>query len=245
MGDRVTEQTQRIYPLYLAIDSSGSMEEVLNPFDGQRRIDFARNFPLGIVQLYEESQDLVAHLRVSVFTFNREALQELPLTSVTDIRDMNFDWNPKGKTFFANLFETIQKQIEKDKAVFGSQFDMHNPAVVVVTDGIPSNEAESGETPELRRSAQKSLVEMKGFNQPVQIVMYGIGMASLEILNTYATHPSLAIKADPALPIAKQMESLVVQLKRTIRQSLLNDVSGDLQQWIQPLDPLLDKDDFW
>lgn len=241
----MSETKTRIYPLYLAIDSSGSMEETLNPFDSQRRIDFARNFPLGILQLYEESQDLVAHLRISVFTFNRTAHLELPLSPVTSIRDMNFDWEPKGKTFFANLFDTIQNRIQEDKAAFAVDYDMHNPAIVVVTDGIPSNVAEDGETPERRRSSQRSLAEMEGFNQPVQIVMFGIGMASQDILSTYATHPSLAIKADPALPIAKQMESLVLQLKHTIRQSLLNDVSGDASQWIQPIDPNADRDDLW
>jgi uncharacterized protein YegL len=234
-----SETLKTVYPLYLVIDCSGSMDEQLNPFESMRRIDFARNFPLSILHLYESSQDLVAHLRVSVFIFNSRATQVLPLSSVTEIGAMDFNWEPKGRTFFANLFKSLKVQIEKDRDQLSSEFDLHNPAIVVVTDGIPSNEELAGENPESRRNAHKELLNVSGFNQPVQILMFGIGMASQEFLDTYATSKNLARKADPSKQITDQMKDIVLKLKETIRQSLLNRDENS-SGW---LSEALDKDD--
>ena len=246
MNEKV-ESLKTIYPLYLAIDCSGSMDEQLNPFEPMRRIDFARNFPLGILHLYESSQDLVAHLRVSVFIFNSKATQVLPLSNVTEISGMDFNWESKGRTFFANLFKALKSQIEEDRDRLSDKFDLHNPAIVVVTDGIPSNEDLAGENSESRRNAHKELLNVAGFNQPVQLLMFGIGMASQEFLDIYATSKNLARKADPTKEISDQMKDIVVRLKETIRKSLLNpdeNSSGWLSEALEKEDELWDDGEY-
>jgi uncharacterized protein YegL len=236
-----------IYPLYLVIDCSGSMDEQLNPFESMRRIDFARNFPLSILHLYESSQDLVAHLRVSVFIFNSRATQVLPLSGVTEIGAMDFNWEPKGRTFFANLFKTLKVQIEEDRDQLSHKFDLHNPAIVIVTDGVPSNEELADENAESRRNAHKELISISGFNQAVQLLMFGIGMASQEFLDIYATSKNLARKADPTKQITDQMKDIVAKLKETIRKSLLNpdeSSSGWLSEAIEKEDEIWDDGEY-
>jgi hypothetical protein len=244
----MSSKLKKIYPLYLVIDCSGSMREAVSFQSTERRIDLAKKFPWAIFELYEESQDLVAHLRVSISIFNKSLTEVLPLSEVTEIPKANFDWEPKetDRTFFANLFQSLRFQIERDRDNISGEFDMHNPAIVIFTDGVASNDEASGENREGRIRAHELLLETKGFNQKIQIVMFGVSTATISFLENYATHKNFAIKADASKGIKEQMEGLVLQLKHTLRKSQLED-QGDLNSWlpedIGPIDR--EVDDLW
>lgn len=242
------KNTKKMYPLYLVIDCSGSMLEAVSPISTERRIDLAKRFPMALHDLYLESQDLVAHLGVSIHLFNRTLTEVLPLSDVTKIPKANFDWEPKrtDKTYFANLFDELAITVKRDKEASPSNVDLHNPAIVVFTDGVASNDETRGENRDGRLKARNRLLGVGGFNQPLQIVMCGIGSATLTFLQNYATHDDFAIKADPSKSIKEQMEWLVLKLKNTIRTSLI-EKTGDEESWLSPGDVQHDRrfDDLW
>jgi uncharacterized protein YegL len=225
-----TTNKTKIYPLYLVIDNSGSMDSPLDVFSSLRRIDVAKGFPKAILQLYEESQDLVVNLRLSVLTFNKKAEIVLPLSPIPELRNLNTDWNPKSRTHFAELFDTLRLQIQSDFEAYRSEFIFHNPAIVIITDGIPSDELE------VRTSSYNALLATGPFNQPIQILMYGVEEAREETLLQYATSPRFALKANPLIPIADQVEDLIIALKRTVRDSLereSEDGSSPKNGWVK------------
>ena len=244
---RDTEK-KRIYPLYLAIDASGSMDQVINPFEETKRIDLAKQIPLAFNQLYEENQDLVSLLWVSVFLFNTKVLRVLPLSPVSQVREVDLNWNASGKTFFANLFSSLETAIRDDMKNVGEDFEVHNPAVVIVTDGIPSTVEEADEIESSRRSERQALLSIDGFNQSVQIAFMGIGSSREEFLQDYASSRGLAMKLDPAQPIVKQVEGLIAALKKTIRASLAKTDGSSEGGWMrsffsEPVDD--EKDDYF
>jgi uncharacterized protein YegL len=232
--------SKRIYPLYLVIDNSGSMDEV-ELFSTASRIDVAKGFPKALLQLYDESQDLVVNLRVSVLTFNKTARIEMPLSPVTELRNLNTDWAPRSRTHFGELFDTLREQIAGDFEKFSTNFDFHNPAIVIVTDGIPSDEAT------VRDRAYERLLEVAKFNQPLQVLMYGVDEARQDILERYATSPNLALKATRS-SIVEQIQALIIILKQTVRDSLKreSETEGDSTKgWVQPPEDDDEEDTRW
>jgi hypothetical protein len=123
------------------------------------------------------------------------------------------------KTFFAQLFDYLHDRIQKDFEEFGSKYEMHNPAIVILTDGLATNNPDANESEESRLAAYKKLLSIDKFNQPIQIAMYGIGDASEDFLRQWATKPKLATKADGDSQL-EQLEKLIVELKKTLRTSL-------------------------
>lgn len=233
-----SKNLKRIYPLYLVIDNSGSMDHPVSITEKIRRIDLAKNFPRGIYQLYEENQQLVANLRVCVMTFNNTVQIQRNLAPVSEVLDMNMDWNPSGKTYFANLFSSIHQQVEEDRRKLSADYDLHNPAIVIFTDGIQSDNEALNENDQSRLTNYKLIVDNPNFNQKIQIVMYGVAGASKEFLELWATHPDLAVKPDKNLPFAKQLEFLIIKLKETLRNSLtIAGLEGSFtssEGWVDP-----------
>lgn len=227
----MAKQLERIYPFYLVIDCSGSMDEPLNPFDKTRRIERAAGFAEAIFELYEDNQELISPLRISLVIFNRETEVKLKLAPVSNLRDLDTSWQPTSKTYFAQLFRALKAEIERDFSRYSTEYDMHNPAVVVVTDGIPSDSVELGENKETRASAWQSLTSITLFNQPVQVMMLGIGMAPKSILSRYATDPKLAWRPSDE-DVSSQMKKLILLLKETVRKSLFETEKDG--GWLQP-----------
>jgi uncharacterized protein YegL len=235
--------SRKIYPLYLVIDSSGSMKNyVVEPSDdanGVRRIDLASSIPSTIFRLYEENPLLVANLFISVISFNKEATCHLELGNLTRLRDLNFNPTPHSRTYFSVAFEEVHNRIRMDFAAKDAEVVWANPAIILVTDGIPSD------SPEVRDSAFRKLVPINGLESsdfPVpRVHMFGVGEAKRDFLEKYAYDDASVWVGAEEQSIFEQLNHAVTLIKTSVLKSQLKanlDDSG--QSW---LSLYLDADD--
>jgi hypothetical protein len=220
-----------VYPLYLVIDNSESMNKAV---DGQRRIDLARQIPLALLRLYEEDVSLVASVHVAVSTFNSSVEVILPLGPIPELRNLPKSLEAKSKTFFGRVFDKLYEQIIEDHAAYGNDARFMRPTVALVTDGLPND------LPEERNSAYRRLVPLdKHSSSPDKskflltpdILMLGIASAVPEVLEKYATRPENVRKLESA-SVDDQIRSLALALKKSVATSMADPVLDPSRPWL-------------
>jgi uncharacterized protein YegL len=213
---------EQIVGVYFAIDNSASMKK---EFEGERRIDLARQIPLSLLKLYEDDNSLLSNLLVGVTTFNTEASSILPLGEITQLRDLPIDLEAKGDTHFGTVFKELHNQIQSDFERLSGQGIKLKPAVFFITDGRPNDEIQ------IRHEAYVKLRPSLSSKQrpPIepQIIMCGIDIVKLEILERYASKPNYVLKADENLSIAMQIQMIVNSISRSVSASMAKFNSHD------------------
>ena len=229
-----------VYPLYVVIDASMSMNKETN---GQRRIDLAREIPLALLRLYEEDNSLISSVQVSVITFNTEAKCLMELGEIPKIRSLPLAFEAKSKTFYGVAFQKTFERINADFEKLSKTTKFMKPAVVFVTDGRPNDD------PGERNSAFRRLVpvdkvsnnpDLSKFANSPQVIMLGIDVANEKILEAYASHPNFARKASDSLAIDEQLKLIARWVKDAVSSSLAKPQMNPDEPW---LDWVSDDDD--
>lgn len=222
-----------VYPLYLVIDASASMNKEIN---GQKRIDLARQIPLALLNLYEEDNSIVSSVQVSVITFNTEAKCVMELGEIPKLRKLTLNFEAKSKTFFGKAFEEIYRRINIDFKRLSGSSQFMKPTVVIVTDGGPNDEAED------RNSAFRRLVPIdKATGKPdrasfahwPQIIMLGIDAASQRALELYSFKNETFYKADDAVSVDMQLAKIAGKIKDAVSSSMAEPELNPDEPWMK------------
>jgi hypothetical protein len=222
-----------VYPLYLVIDASASMNKEIN---GHRRIDLARQIPLALLRLYEEDSSIVSSVQVSVITFNTEAKCVLELGEIPKLRNLALNFEAKSKTFFGKAFDEIYKRVNNDSARLSESSQFMKPTVVIVTDGGPNDAAED------RNSSFRRLVPIdKATGKPdgeafalwPQIVMIGIDAADQRALELYSFMNEAFYKADDAFSVDMQLTKIAGKIKDAVSSSMAEPELNPDEPWMR------------
>jgi uncharacterized protein YegL len=123
---------QRVLPIYLAVDTSGSMAD-------SGRLQAVQE---AIIQLVDEllsSPMLGDQVRVGIVSFADRAELVLPLTDLTELRSLP-RMSARGSTDFGSLFHLLARVIERDLRVLRSRNTVtFRPFVFLITDGTPTD----------------------------------------------------------------------------------------------------------
>lgn len=221
-----------VYPLYLVIDNSSSMNKEV---EGQRRIDIAREIPLALLQLYEEDNSLVSAVQVSVITFNTQARCVMELGEISKLRELpNFD--AKSKTYFSVAFRELRERISADYERLSGERLFMKPAVVMVTDGRPNDDAKE------RTSSFRQLVPIGKYEHleanertapSPQLFMLGIDVAHPEVLEAYASDSALARKVDGDMSVVEQIRWIALGIQMSVSSSMADPVMKPDEDWLK------------
>lgn len=123
---------QRVLPIYLAVDTSGSMSE-------GTRLEAVQQ---AIIQLVDEllsSPALGDQVRVGIVAFADHAELVLPLTDLTELPSLPRLY-ARGSTLFGPLFQRLGRVIDHDLRVLRYQdTSTLRPFVFLITDGAPAD----------------------------------------------------------------------------------------------------------
>jgi uncharacterized protein YegL len=234
-----------IYPLYIVIDASLSMNKEVN---GKRRIDLAREIPLSLLRLYEEDNSLVSSVYVSVLTFNTEVKVLSELGEIPKLLKLPKEITAESKTYFGQVFSTLYERINADFERLSGANKFMKPSVLMVTDGGPNDDKDE------RHAAFRKLIPVsKQTNKPdrtifplwPQIIMLGIDVANETVLQAYSFKNNHYYKASDALAIDEQIRAIARQVKDAVSSTMAApDIQTDDQEpWLRFLGKATDDDD--
>jgi uncharacterized protein YegL len=124
----------------------------------------------------------------------------LPLSNVSRLATIDYDQvQPEGKTFFSQVFYDLSERIPADVKKFSGSSKVMKPAVVIVTDGIPSKidlieDRNAAWNKLMPLSKMTGKVDSTNYDRVPQIIMFGVASAKIEFLQMYATGANYAIK---------------------------------------------------
>jgi uncharacterized protein YegL len=236
----------RIYPFYIAIDNSASMRNEIN---GVTRAELAMKIPMSLLELYASDPALSSPLRVSVLEFNIEAKTLLPLSAIPMLRNLPQNLNPGYRTYFSNLFTELKVRIAEDLERYSKTSIVMKPAVLIVTDGIPSD------SPEAREKAYEELGLRVGGERvenfegvAPQVLVLGVGMedfSRVEIYDTTLKKEGKKIRrASNYQEVSDHLNAISVWLRTHVSQSLAKPNLDPAQDWFNDEDNP-DFDDPW
>jgi len=190
-----------IFPFYLVIDVSGSMEDCIG----------AINAELPGLRQEIASDPIVGDIaRFAVVTFNSEAKLELPLSDMLEVEAMPH-LTAFGPTDYGDVFNFLSGCIAHDMDWFKAEgYKMYRPAVFFITDGLPSYDGWQAEYAKLVDPASKY--------RP-NIVTFGFGEAEASVLSAVATFKAY-------LAIEQQQPTRVL---RTIARELTKSIMASSQ----------------
>ena len=226
----------RVYPLYIALDNSASMRAEI---EGVSYSSLAREIPYALLEMYEKNTALVSSLRVSVITFNNVAKTVLPLSTIPKLNTLPSSFDPGYRTFFGKLFEELAQKIREDFGSLSKNHIVMKPAVLIVTDGIPSD------TPTERELAFEKLglriggVEIASdFPAPPQVIIFGIGEADMGKIVAYDTTGSAANqnirRASNFREVSEHLKAIAIWVQTHVSSSLANPNMDPSKPWIDP-----------
>jgi hypothetical protein len=234
-----------VYPLYIVIDASLSMNKEVN---GKKRIDLAREIPLSLLRLYEEDNSLVSSVYVSVITFNTEAKVIMELGEIPKLRKLPPGITAESKTYFGKVFSKLYERINADYERLSGSTKFMKPSVLMVTDGGPNDDKDE------RHAAFRKLIPVdRQTNKPdkrifplwPQIIMLGIDVANEKVLQAYSFKNDHYYKASDALAIDDQIRSIASQVKDAVSSTMAApDIqTNDEEPWLKFLGKGLEDDD--
>jgi len=155
---KFTTTKMKPFPVFLLLDTSGSMREVIDPEnahstgrtvfeDGQEweiveggtsKIQLLNEAVAKMIELFAEEEKMETEFWVSVITFGDDVNIHLPLTKASEIR-----WNellPQGNTAMGAALALTKKQVENKEIVPSRAY---RPTIVLVSDGKPTDDWET------------------------------------------------------------------------------------------------------
>lgn len=176
MPDKMPAGTSDCLPVYVVLDTSGSMEE-----HEQLLNETLEN----LIETVANKPNVAEYAHICIISFNTDAHVIVELTDVQKL-----DYIPEvacdGMTSYGNAFRTLKQRIDVDVPALRKQGrGVLRPTVFLLTDGIPSDD--DWATP------FEELVD-KNWSRRPHIVTFGFGDAPAEIISRVATKKAFLAK---------------------------------------------------
>jgi uncharacterized protein YegL len=214
MDLRTEEDVQAFLPVYVAVDTSASMNQVTE--SGQLQIDVANEIVPAIVEVCEERPTVRDKLRLSLVSFNSDAEVVVPLGGKEDFVPPPV-LSASGGTNYGALFKLLRSEIEDGvRALNTGGFRVYRPAVFMITDGEPND-------PEPTRAAAFSSLVDPAFKAAPHVVMFGVADASPSTLKAYINRNGVAVGAKSGADAAEGLKAIISLLV----SSIVASTSGD------------------
>ncbi len=216
MTDKVdVEERYAVFPFYLCLDVSASMGGA--PIDSVNRQMPSLRASVG------EDPAIAEVIRFGVVTFSDVARSVLPLSDLSLVPSVPA-LVAEGRTSYTAAFEYLREVIEADYLASRGQGERwYRPAVVFVSDGRPTDNAESW------RAAHRRLTDSAWKRHP-NILTFGFGAADAEILAVVAeAKPNRAFIAAEGTEPAQVVPELMKGLISSIVSSSSSVYSGEAQ----------------
>jgi len=233
-----------VYPIYLVIDASDSMNDLLRgkndsleisadvddsdlpseeSSDEETLIEYASNIPKAFYEEYENNPSLEKQLLVGVIAFNKSAEIVHELSSVKELENFK-GLTASSRTHYSEAFKLVLETITEDYArPEASQWK--RPAVIFVTDGGPNDD------PKLRSHWFDKLVprkidgsvDVEKFENSPHFIIFAFRDVKPEILKRYVSDPTLLFIADTKLDLRSQFNNVIKQITETTFTSVYAD----------------------
>lgn len=195
-----------IFPFYLVIDVSGSMEDCIDSINAE------------LPALREEiaNDPIVGDIaRFAVVTFSETTELALPLSDLLEVEQMP-SLTAYGPTNYGDVFDFLAGCIPHDMNWFkGEGYKMYRPAVFFITDGLPSYEG--------WEDKYQTLIDPSFPFRP-NIVAFGFGDAEASVLSHIATFKAyLAIEGQQPTRV---LRAIAKELTKSIMASSQRAASG-------------------
>lgn len=198
MSDFADNERLPIFPVYIVIDVSYSMEGA--------PINAVNNALPELKTMISNNASVGEVARIAILTFSDYARPVVPLCDLQNAPLPTL--KPEGNTNFAEAFRTLHAELEQGIRSFGKGVRFYKPVVFFMSDG----EHNAGEDwrPPLRK------LEDRNFNFNPEIVTFGFGDADPESLQQIATTYAFAAKSgNPTSQVKEIMNALLKSVRTT------------------------------
>ena len=175
----MAEGKKAVLPVYLVLDSSGSMDE-------NGAFEAAMKFLPSLYVELIKSESLADKLRIEVITFDVGSEVPVPLSNRQQLENYmkKLETNPivpdGGGTYYGVAFSKLRTEIEVGvKQLIGDNYEVHRPVVFFITDGLPNDP-----NPATRKKSYTELTE-KSFSYRPNLICVGVGDATKSALIEY------------------------------------------------------------
>ncbi|TDD94653.1 vWA domain-containing protein [Actinomadura rubrisoli] len=211
---------ERAFPFYVVCDVSQTMWDPRFHNSARIPLEVLSDAVPELLFRVQTEQMISDAALVSVIAFSSTAEVLLPLSRPRDVYDLKaFD---KGdQTDYASVFTLLRHRIEEDCERLSSAYDLKQPAVFFLTDGIPyvgrANQPESAWLPPRDRLVAPD------FAYRPQLVAFGFGQAQRRVLCKVATEQGkrrLAFIAAGSMDVSRVLDALMETLFISISSSV-------------------------
>jgi uncharacterized protein YegL len=214
MSDAPANKRPAYLPVYLVIDTSGSMDEGNPPL-----IDIANQIVPAIVEVCEAKPAVRDKLRLSLVTFASDAKVVVPLGTKDDFIPIPV-LKADGGTEYSKAFRLLATEIEAGvRSLKTADVDVYRPVVFMVTDGEPTDS-------ETARDQAFDELKNLGNGLAPHIVVFGVADASPDTLKKYVNRGGKLVMARSGADASKALSEFVVKLVSTIVQSTVGGAPG-------------------
>jgi uncharacterized protein YegL len=190
----------QLLPIYMVADESASMEDSIDELNA------------GLASLHAAllaEPMAAAKVRFSVLGFSDDVVVRLHLADVRRSDELPA-LESRGRTNYAEVFETLLRQIPRDVAALkASHYQVHRPAVFFLSDGQPN---EGGAW----REAHRQLTDRSSHPSAPNIIACGIGQAEPETILRVATRSEFAFLAIEGARVGSAIATFCTALTRSI-----------------------------
>lgn len=218
MSDFDQAEAYPVFPVFLIIDTSGSM--------GGDPIAAVNDELPKLRDLVREDPTVGEIARVGVISFGEKAQTELPLSDIQFAEIPRLDATG-SRTDFGSAFELARSQIESEIRALGRGARFNRPVVFFLSDGHHNVAADW-------RPHHQQLVD-EGWKYCPEIVAFGFGQADENEIRAVATrHAFFAKDGDPTSAVREIFHTVIGSIKVTSRSLAPGGVAGGLGV---PVDP--------
>jgi len=209
------EETYAVFPFYLCLDVSASMAG--EPIESVNRQMPQLRSAIG------EDPAIAEVIRLAVVTFSDVARTVLPLSDLSLVEAVP-ELASEGRTSYGAAFDHLRRTIEGDyHSSRGRGERWYRPAVVFISDGQPTDAAETW------RAAHQRLVAPEWRRRP-NVLSFGFGAADAEVLAEIAERkPNRAFIAAAGAEPSAVIPELVAGLISSIVSSSASVYNGAAQ----------------
>ncbi len=224
LGDYATQDREKIFPVFLVIDTSWSMSEY-------GRLEAAEDMAPGLLDVVLKDPSVKDKVRLEVIQFSNDARVIIPFSKPDDVTSIPA-LMAEGGTAYGAAFELLRSEIEEAVASLrGDGYRILRPTVFFITDGEPNDS-------EQERDEAFARLQDPDFKASPNVFMFGVGDATEEILKQYKARKGIAAKAKG--DAAEALASLLPAITQTVVSSAAGGDGGGVV-----FDrALLDEDDF-
>ncbi|MFA1538498.1 vWA domain-containing protein [Actinomadura monticuli] len=216
---------ERAFPFYVVCDVSQTMWDPDFNTSARIPLDVLQDAVPDLIYRAELDQTICDAALISVIEFSSRAEVLLPLTRPGETDDLR-RFNRGDQTDYAVVFDLLRRRIDEDCRRLAQTYDLKQPAVFFLTDGIPF--VGDRDQPESVWLPARNRLLAPDFDFRPQLVAFGFGQARRNVLCRVASEQGgrrLAFIADRAMDVSEVLGALIDTLFISISASV---AQGDL-----------------